>query len=520
MRVSNRLEFTENHRYVAYRDFALSGLERKLLTRLYQPMIGAFAVGLYLLLYHHLEEDRTGYSRPDSQRRLFLGLDLEPNAAGRQTLIEQASRLEAVGLVQVFRQYDPAAEETLYEYVLLRPLSPAEFFANTHLTLLLRDKLGKAALLELKEELAAAPPAGLARFMNREDVTVPFYELFTLDTSPVDPELEPALAEIAPAREGSGGPNPPERIRHSEMLLRFPRGSANRVHVERLNRQPEAMAQLNYLAYKFDLEVPDICRLLDEDGLFAQDGTLRWDELQRRANLVYRQSRKRSEERERYLARAGAAGTAGAAEAALEAAPKEAASAAEPLPPNVAPLEVPARFRQRVSIDTYNAMLRREPYTRMLERYFPGAVPDSYVRAFERIDLNYKLPEPVINVLIHYILGMAHSQRLTTKFIDSVASNMLAQGVDTFDKAVAYVRAQEKLNEALERRRKGDDGGSAPDRHAAGGGSRGRGSSGSGRRKPALPVVEDSRTEPEISPEELERMRELVRKVKESGKRS
>ncbi|MBB6732506.1 DnaD domain protein [Cohnella zeiphila] len=507
MRVSNRLEFTENHRYVAYRDFALSGLERKLLTRLYQPMIGAFAVGLYLLLYHHLEDDRTGYSVPEPQRRLFLGLDLEPNAAGRQALIEQASRLEAVGLAQVFRQYDPATEETLYEYALLRPLAPGEFFSNMHLTLLLRDKLGKVALLELKDELVPAPPVGLARFMNREDVTMPFYELFSLSAAPVDPELETALTEIAPAREKNGAPSPPERIRHSEMLLRFPRGSANRGHVERLHRQPETMAQLNFLAYKFDLDVPDVCRLLDEDGLFAGDGTLRWDELQHRANLVYRQGRKRGEERERRLSRSDAAEAEGTPE-------EDAYETA--MPSTVQPLDIPERFRLRVSVDTYNAMLRREPYTRLLERFFPGTVPDAYVRAFERIDLNYKLPEPVINVLIHYILGMDHTQRLTVKFIDSVASNMLAKGIDTFEKAVAYVRSQVKLNETLERRRRGEDDAA---RGQAAGSGRSRGSAGSGaRRKPAMPVVEDRGAETEIPAEELEKMRELARKLKNPGK--
>lgn len=508
MRVSNRLEFTENHRYVAYRDFALSGLDRRLLSRLYQPMVGAFAVSLYLLLYHHLGDDQAGYTAPDAQRKLFLGLDLEMNPAGRQELVGHFSRLEAVGLVQTFRQYDPAAEETLYEYVLLRPLPPGEFFSNLHLTLLLRDKIGKPALLELKEELIPGQPVGLARFLNREETTVPFYELFRLSPGPVDPELEAALTETAPAREGSAGPQPPERVRHSEMLLRFPRGAANRPFVERLHLQPESMAQINYLAYKYDLQVAEICRLLDEDGMFAQDGTLRWEELQQRANLVYRQDRKRDEERERYMARLEAAeGGSGRDDA-------------EALEPVAAMLEVPERLVGQVAADEYNRLLRREPYTRMLARYFPGAVPDSFARIFERIDLNYKLPEPVINVLIHYVLGIKHAQRLTNPFIDSIASNMLAKGIDTFAKAVVYVREQQKLNETLERRRRGEDeaGGRAA---SSGGGSRGRrsagGGSASGGRKPAMPVVDSGGPAQEVSAEERAKMRELARKLKNNN---
>lgn len=522
MRVSNRLEFTENHRYVAYRDFALSGLERHILSRLYQPMVGAFAVGLYLTLYHHLSDDRTGYSAPEPQRKLFLGLDLEMNPAGRQELIDHFSKLEAVGLLQSFRQHDPATEETLYEYALLRPLSPGEFFANLHLSLLLRDKIGKMALLELREELSPARPVGLARFMNREEVTVPFYELFRLSPGPVDPEFEAAMSESATALEAAAaGPKTPERIRHSEMLLRFPRGSANRAYVERLHRQPETMTQLNYLAYKYELEVPEICRLLDEDGIFEADGTLRWEELQSRANLVYRQERKRDEQRERFLSRLESPSGEAAEPEEREYESAAADAALRPGSASLPLLDIPERFGAKVSIEGYNQMLRREPYTRMLARYFPGAVPDAFVRIFERIDLNYKLPEPVINVLIHYVLGMDHAQRLTKSFIDSIASNMLAKGIDSFEKAIVYVREQRKLNETLERRRRGEDDGAA-----GGGSSRGQASSsrgrksgagGSGSRKPAMPVVGDRGPAQELSAEERERMRELARKLKDKG---
>ncbi|MFC5702926.1 DnaD domain protein [Cohnella faecalis] len=500
MRVSNILEFTENHRYTVYRDFALSGLDRAVLTRLYQPMVGAFAIGLYLLLYHQMGDDRTGYAAPDSQRKLFLGLDLEMNPSGRKALIDNASKLEAVGLMQAYRHHDPVSEETLYEYALNRPLSIGEFFASMHLTLLLRDKIGKPAVMELRGELMEDAPAGLARFVNREEVTVPFYELFQIGGGTVDRELEQALAESAPTRERTISSAKPEKIRQSDILLRFPRGSANRVHVERLHLSPESMGQINYLAYKFDLDVPEVCRLLDEDGLFHNDGTLQWDEMNRRANLVYRQDRKRDEERERFMARGE-----GRSDAARD-------EPADPLDPSYL-LNVPERFLAEVSQDRYNEMLRREPYTRMLEKYFPGSVPDSFIRIFEKIDLNYKLPEPVINVLIHYVLGMKHAQRLTGAFIDSVASNMLAKGIDTFRRAVAYVREQDKLNASLERKKRGETEGSGQAAGSSGGSSRGR----TTRRKPDMPVVADRGPTQEVSAEEREKMRELARKLKGDG---
>ncbi|MEQ4484444.1 DnaD domain protein [Cohnella silvisoli] len=488
------MEFTENHRYFTSRDFALSGLDRKLFISLYQPMVGAISAAFYQLLYHQIAEDRTGSSSPEPQRRLFFGLGLEPNAAGRQTAIDAASRLEAVGLMQVFRNHNPITEESLYEYVLQRPLNSQEFFSNYHLTLLLRDKVGKSALIELRDGFKTEPPAELARFVNREEATMPFYEMFRIGAGAMDPELETGWAESATAKERTPSFQPQERIRHSEMMLRFPRGSANRGFVERLNRAPELMAQLNYLAYKFSLEVPEICRLLDEDGIFHGDGTLLWDELQARANLIYRQDRKRDEERERFLAR-------GEERSGTETSVDMSHSSSFHL-------DIPERFQTDVTVTRYNEMLRREPYTRMLERYFPGAVPDAFVRMFERIDLNYKLPEPVINVLIHYVFSMSHAQRLTKSFIDSIASNMLAKGIDTLDRAVMYIREQEKLNVTLERKRRGEepgrDGGNAF-------GTQGQGRN--ARRKPAMSVVKDNGPIEEVSPEEMEKMLELARKL-------
>ncbi len=489
MRVSNLMEFTENHRFIVSRDFALSGLDRKALVSLYQPMTGAISAAFYQLLYHQIAEDGSGISAPESQRKLFLGLGVELNAAGRQTVVDTASRLEAIGLLQVYRHHNPLSEETLYEYSLVRPLSPAEFFASEHLTLLLRDKVGKSALLELRDGFAPEPPPELARFVNREEATVHFSEIFRISPGFVDPELEAGWSESAVAKERPSF-RPSDRIRHSEMMLRFPRGSANRVFVERLNRAPQAMTQINYLAYKYDLEVPEICRLLDEDGMFRHDGTLHWDDLQQRANLMYRQDRRRAEERERFLARAeGRTGTL---------TPDEPAAISPSLM-----LGIPERLQESVSMERYNEMLRKEPYTRMLARYFPGEVPDNFVRVFERIDLNYKLPEPVINVLIHYVFSLGRAQRLTKTFVDAIASNMLAKGIDTIEKAILYIREQEKLNEALDRKNRGDE----PSRAAASG-ARG------GRKKPAMSVVKDSGPAEEVTPEELERMLARARERK------
>ena len=78
-----------------------------MLMSIYQPIVGAYAVSFYQLLYQQIAPDKVGYSALEQQRWLFMQLDLEPSEKGRKFLIEQASKLEALGLLQTSRKYVP-----------------------------------------------------------------------------------------------------------------------------------------------------------------------------------------------------------------------------------------------------------------------------------------------------------------------------------------------------------------------------------------------------------------------------
>jgi replication initiation and membrane attachment protein len=491
MRIEHGHQFTEHHRYVVYRAFSLSPLDMKTLSLIYQPMVGAPAVSLYLLLYHQIDETRTGYSKPESQRRLMLGLGAGLGDAGRRYLIEQASRLEAVGLLQTSRVVPPGSDEILYEYALVRPLEPAEFFTNPHFTLLLRDRIGRYAVLALREQFESPLPEELDRAgVAREDLSVPFFEIFRVQPHSADAELEQALAEIAATRERAPvrPPEPSAGIAYGELILGFPRSSANRPFVERLRTDRSGMAIVNYVAYKYDLDAVDMRRLLDEPGVFSPDGELLFEELQQRASVYYRQNRRLEEERNRIAGRS----------AALAASPGEGDEPPEEIPvPEDWYLPVPESLAGRCDIAQYNFLMRNEPHTRFLKRFFPGAVPAWLDRAFERIDLHYRMPREVINVLIHYLLGTGSAQRLSGDFIDKVASNMLARGVDTYEKAIRYVREQLELEQRMkEAESRAPGAAQAP-------GRAGRGGRGGGSRKPAIPIVEQRTGGRQLTPEEM-----------------
>ena len=110
------LHFTENHRFCVNREFSLSSLDYKMLAMMYQPMIGGLAISLYQALYLQMSAEKVGYSPMEQQRKLFLLLELEHGERGRKYLIEQSSKLEAIGLLQTTRKFLPEEEDYVFVY--------------------------------------------------------------------------------------------------------------------------------------------------------------------------------------------------------------------------------------------------------------------------------------------------------------------------------------------------------------------------------------------------------------------
>src|SRR5690606_27959182 len=111
------------------------------------------------------------------------------------------SRLEAIGLLQSARFIQAEDDDYIYEYELASALPPNEFFQNIHFTMLLRDKLGKYAVIDIREQLHAPLPDELSELdQEKENLSVPYYEIFKLNASIVDAKLEQALKEVAPTR--------------------------------------------------------------------------------------------------------------------------------------------------------------------------------------------------------------------------------------------------------------------------------------------------------------------------------
>ncbi|MCL6457237.1 MAG: DnaD domain protein [Gorillibacterium sp.] len=482
MRMTNMLHFTENHRFCVYRDFALSSLDYKMLIKIYQPMVGALAVAVFSTLHQQFAGDRVGFSSLEQQRTLFLSLDLEPGERGRKIFIDQTSKLEAVGLLQTTRRFLPDSEDYVYEYQLYQPLAPAEFFRNQHLTYLLRDKVGKFSLLFLRDELVSAAPEGFTE-ANGENLSVPFYELFRLNTQVFDYELEQGFGETAVARDSrikldiiSKG------LTYEDIIMRFPRQSRNREYVEALKYRQDQMIEINMIAQKYELTLQETCRLLDEDSVFEEDGALNREALKHKANLYFRQGKKREDQVERQTNKV------------IPLHPIDEENVEEKSVEMQFYLEVPAIFQGQCDQHQYNMIMRNDPYTKVLKKFFSqGSVPDGILDVFEKIDLNYKLPEEVINVLIHYIHVDRRSWAKSS--IETVAADMLGKQVATYEQAVDYVNEKARLKAR----------GKEPAKAAGGRTGTGASAGRRGRQKPPLPTVTNAPGKA-VTPEEFNEM--------------
>lgn len=503
MRINNLHHYTENHRFCVFRDFNLGTVDQRMLSLIYQPMVGGFAVSLYHSLFQQVPLEQVGYSRLEQQRSLFLSLGVELSEKGRKYMVEQTSKLEAVGLLQSHRIYVPENDDYLYEYELQPPLTPSEFFNTQHLTLLLRDKLGKFAVLSLQERLFSKEPPEYGELMNKENLSVPFYDIFELNTHTIDYELEQAIAESAISRQPASRADDEPGYNYADIIMRFPKGSANRLFVESLRHDASKLGAVNYTAKKYNLSIQDLCRLLDEDDIFAKDGSLKLDVLEHKANLYFRQGKKRQEERNVSAGRIISKREAGEAAQELQ--------MEHPVQMEFY-VEVPPQLQGKCDIHQYNMMLRNEPHTRLLPKFFPGAVPDNLLDIFEKIDLNYKLPGEVINVLIHYLMLLLTSggeQRINRKFVEAIASNMLLKQVTTYEKAVSYIREQSKV-------KKSDSAAAAPSSSS----SRGKAYPRGAKARPQIPIVESSSKDSgSVSEEEFAELLKLAERMQSSQKK-
>ncbi|KLT16259.1 replication initiation and membrane attachment family protein [Neobacillus vireti] len=129
-------------RYQVAANGLLHEYDRKVLTFLYQPLIGSTCFSLYMTLWAELEENRL-WSESSTHHLLMnlLGMNLKD-------IYEARLKLEGIGLIKTFVKTDENGRSFIYE--LSPPLNPEQFFLDGMLNIYLYRKIGKNHFARLK----------------------------------------------------------------------------------------------------------------------------------------------------------------------------------------------------------------------------------------------------------------------------------------------------------------------------------------------------------------------------------
>ncbi|MEH7439818.1 DnaD domain protein [Neobacillus drentensis] len=155
-------------RYIVAADGLLHEYDRKVLTFLYQPLIGSTCLSLYMTLWAELEENRL-WSDSSTHHLLMnlLGLNLKD-------IYEARLKLEGIGLLKTFVKTDEEGDRS-FIYELIPPLTPEQFFLDGMLNIFLYRKIGKNHFARLKRFFSDQQ---MPKEKEYQDVTRAFQDVF------------------------------------------------------------------------------------------------------------------------------------------------------------------------------------------------------------------------------------------------------------------------------------------------------------------------------------------------------
>lgn len=152
--------------YIVVNKTVMNEQDRKLITTLYQPIIGYSAVSLYFTLIDDLDK-RNLMSEDLTHHHLMSTMQLKLS-----DILIARKKLEAVGLLKTYYKEDHVNH---YVYQIYSPMSAAEFLNHPILNIVLYNNLGKKEYEKIVDYYKI-PRVNLKEY---QDITASFSEVFT-----------------------------------------------------------------------------------------------------------------------------------------------------------------------------------------------------------------------------------------------------------------------------------------------------------------------------------------------------
>ncbi len=161
---------TPADKYVIFNKGLITSEKIKILTNLYQPIIGFTAISLYLTLFNDLN-NKSLESEEFSHHHLMTLMQLKLD-----NILDARKKLEGIGLLKT---YFKKGEINNYIYILYSPISAYEFFNHPILNIVLYNNIGSLEYEKLQNQYKVPR----ITVKDYEDVTVSFEDVFTSNTN-------------------------------------------------------------------------------------------------------------------------------------------------------------------------------------------------------------------------------------------------------------------------------------------------------------------------------------------------
>ena len=372
--------------YVVINKTILHDEDRKILTDLYLPIIGADAVMLYFCLWSSLDNSQI-VSKDFSHQKLVSSLRMTINE-----IYDNRSKLEAIGLIKTLVK---EGEVNNYIYELYSPASATEFLSHPILNIVLYSNIGKIEY----DNLVKAYKLPRFNTSNYNDITKSFNDVFEF-TGMTSYDL--SLDDIRKYNKLKLNIN--SNFDFNFLINSMPKNiDVNRVFTKEIK---ELIINLSFI---YDIDAIHMSNIIK--GCLNERGTIN-RELLRKSSRNY------------YQFDNGG------------------------ILPTIIDNSQPEYLRKPVGntsnrakmIYTFETISPRE----LLIKKNNGSEPTRRdLKLLEDLLVDYKLKPGVVNVLIDYILNV-NNKKLTRNYVETLAGEWQRLGIETVEEAMSTAEKEHK----------------------------------------------------------------------------
>lgn len=391
-------------RYIVRSSSILHDYDRKILTLLYQPLIGSRCFSLYMTMWGELEQNRI-WGEETTHHSLMAIMQ-----SNLKEILEERVKLEGIGLLKTYVKHED--DTRLFVYELQPPLAPHQFFTDGVLNIYLYSRLGKNKFNQLKKffsdsELALEEFTPITRAFNEVYDSVHPSTMVKHMSDEAEQNLEPAMGQEWMERENSV----PLAIKDDVFNFDLFFAGLSEVLIPKKAITPRVKEVIKKLSYLYGIDALQMKNLVISS--IGNDDSVNIDELRKAA-------------RDWYQFEQGD--------------------------------ELPS-LAERVHPAIHRTMENRKPATQeelliaRLETMSPrqllidisgGAEPSiSDLQVVEEVMFKQKLLPGVVNVLIYYVM-LRTDMKLTKGYVEKIASHWVRKDIKTVKEAMELAKQEHR----------------------------------------------------------------------------